>query len=240
MKLTIITITRDNHEELKKSIRSYKSYLRRPEIEVIIIDGSTKEIFNRNKDFLKNFKTIKIIHNKPSGISNALNSGIENAKGKWIIFVNAGDELIHQHIEKLTENNTNYLIYGVSEIFNQEKNKLIHYQGKPIRFWPPIRMPFNHQSVIYRRDLFLEIGLFDTRFKLAMDYDHLLRTDRKLIEFKKVAIGRFYLGGVSSNAKEVFKEWRDAQIKNGFNVFKSCIILYYFLFRFYLKKLIQS
>jgi len=43
-----------------------------------------------------------------------------------------------------------------------------------------------HQGVFCRRDLFNKIGLFDTQFQIAMDYDFFLRAYRKQYRTKIV------------------------------------------------------
>lgn len=237
MNLSIITITRDNPKDLIRSYNSYNCYFNKPNVEIIVIDGSTTNSSIENT-IVRNVKNLKIFKEKPTGITNAFNAGIQYAKGEWLIFVNAGDELINQNLETLVEGNKNDLVYGISEIYNSETNKIVGFQGKSISNWPPSRMPFNHQSAIYRRTIFSKYGLFDPKFKLGMDYEHLLRLNFEKIEFKNEIIGRFHLGGVSSNAKGVYLDWKNARIKNGFSILFSNLLYFYFLFRLQIKSII--
>lgn len=58
---------------------------------IIVDDGSTDETASICDSIAKNDTRIRIIHQKNAGVSNARNTGIYNAKGEWIIFVDADD-----------------------------------------------------------------------------------------------------------------------------------------------------
>ncbi len=75
--------------------QSYKNF------ELLIIDdGSSDNTADICKAYLKD-KRIKLICQKNSGVSNARNKGINMAKGKYIAFIDADDELAENYIEKM-------------------------------------------------------------------------------------------------------------------------------------------
>lgn len=64
------------------------------EFEVILIDdGSTDQSLNILKKYQKKDYRIRIIHQENKGVGVARNNGIDNAKGEFIIFVDADDVL---------------------------------------------------------------------------------------------------------------------------------------------------
>lgn len=68
---------------------------REDEIELILVDdGSPDRCGQICEDYSAKFSWIRTIHQKNAGVSAARNVGIENSKGKFLLFVDADDELI--------------------------------------------------------------------------------------------------------------------------------------------------
>ena len=77
-------------------IQTYKN------IEIILVnDGSTDSSGKICDIYLKIDKRIKVVHKKNGGLSDARNVGIENAKGKYIAFIDSDDFLDSDFIEIL-------------------------------------------------------------------------------------------------------------------------------------------
>ena len=77
-------------------IQTYKN------IEIILVnDGSTDSSGKICDIYLKKDKRIKVIHKKNGGLSDARNVGIENAKGKYIAFIDSDDFIDSDFIEIL-------------------------------------------------------------------------------------------------------------------------------------------
>jgi glycosyltransferase involved in cell wall biosynthesis len=80
--LSIITITNGDLEPLERTVKSFNSY---DNIEWIVISSQ--------KTYPKHFRKPDLfVGNETNGIFSALNLGLEKARGKLIIFMNAGDE----------------------------------------------------------------------------------------------------------------------------------------------------
>ena len=105
-KITIITLTKDNHEELIKTLNSIFKQELNVHTDLLVIDGSNYKTFSKNKLFLKNQekKINNVIHIKHlnskkkniKGIYKSMNLGIKKAKGQYIIFMNYGDEFYNK------------------------------------------------------------------------------------------------------------------------------------------------
>ena len=75
---------------------------------IIINDGSTDNSLEIIKKTLKDSKVSnKIINQNNQGVSKARNIGIENAQGKYVIFVDDDDIIAENHISCLYENGKN-------------------------------------------------------------------------------------------------------------------------------------
>lgn len=73
-------------------------------IEIILInDGSTDSSGRICDSYGKMDKRIKVIHQKNRGVSSARNTGIINAKGEYITFIDA-DDMIHRDYVKYLQN----------------------------------------------------------------------------------------------------------------------------------------
>lgn len=68
---------------------------------ILVNDGSTDKSLDICKKFELIDSRIRIINKKNGGLSSARNTGIENAKGKYIIFIDGDDYIHYQMIELL-------------------------------------------------------------------------------------------------------------------------------------------
>lgn len=92
----IIPIYNTNIEYLEKCIKSIQSQkIDKNQYEILLInDGSTNQEVDRNcKAYSELDECIKYIYQENSGVSSARNTGINNSKGKYIIFIDSDDEL---------------------------------------------------------------------------------------------------------------------------------------------------
>ena len=97
--VTIIIRTYNNEDKIIKSINSAlgQSY---QNLEVLVInDGSTDETANRIKSIFD--QRIRVINQKQLGSISAAYTGIENANGDYITFLDADDELMLEAIDSL-------------------------------------------------------------------------------------------------------------------------------------------
>ena len=72
------------------------------DLEIILIDdGSTDDSGKICDDFSKGDRRIKVIHKKNEGLSAARNTGMENATGEYITFVDSDDYIDSKMYEKM-------------------------------------------------------------------------------------------------------------------------------------------
>ncbi len=174
-KVAIITVVKDLvkegrldgfHECLKSvQIQTY------PNIEHLIIDGASTDGTVKILDKLK----CHYISKPDTGIYQAMNTGIKESSGEYIIFLNSDDRFctpnaISLLIDKIQHENADY-VYAICRMLKNCRTEWLYTEHMP-EFWN--RMPFNHQTMLCRKDLFDRMGYFDEKYKLASDYKFVL------------------------------------------------------------------
>ena len=88
MKLSVITINKNNLQGLKRTIPSVINQCSK-EFEYIVIDGASDD---GSKEYIESISGItKFVSEPDSGIYNAMNKGVRMASGDYVIFMNSGD-----------------------------------------------------------------------------------------------------------------------------------------------------
>ena len=150
---------------------TFKSVLSQKDIdlEYIIIDGNSSD---GSKEFLReNFANIDYWVSEPdNGIYHAMNKGIVQSRGDYLLFLNSGDCLI----EDLTLNkvcsklSTFELIFF--NFFNQKiKKEFLYFTD----FW--FQTPYCHQAIFFKKSVFDDLGLYNEKLKIVADWEIMLR-----------------------------------------------------------------
>lgn len=216
--ISVITVCLNSQEALEKTIQSIlrQAYTNK---EYIIVDGGstdgTVDIIRKYEQYITHW-----ISEKDRGIADAFNKGFLLSKGKWIAFLNAGDIYYDNHsinhLMAFTKGSD--VVYGGIRGFRKSNKNPMCYYPDDIHgnmFWLNNAVP--HQSALVSRRVFETVGLFDTAFKYAMDYEHFLRAHKSGFKFKaiKQIISQIDNNGVSvSFWREQLKEFLAAQKKN--------------------------
>jgi glycosyltransferase involved in cell wall biosynthesis len=187
-------------------------------LELIVMDGGstdgTVDILQRNSPAIGYWES-----QKDCGIAHAWNKALEHTKGEWILFLGADDRLQDEHVlsdmaNVLRNDSFNDVVYGQIVFEGGATHGLVlgdaSELGKLKR-----RMIIPHQAAFHRNTFFREVGKFDEAFRIAMDYDVLLRKKTLSVQFVERCITVMGGEGVSSRLiKKSLIEWRVAQIKN--------------------------
>lgn len=169
-------------EECLNSVLS-QSY---PNTQVIVVDdGST----DGTSDILEKYrKWVEVLHQENAGPAAAKNAGIKLASGEFICFLDADDiflpDKIHMQLDLMQDNSSVGLVHtGVNwinengEIFKVDFKTSIHDKEEQI-FQLLIANYITSSSVMIRRDVFRDVGLFNEKLKYAEDYEMWLRIIR--------------------------------------------------------------
>jgi GT2 family glycosyltransferase len=168
--ISIITITYNDSDGLKKTLSSIPDY---NFIESVVINGGSD---NKSVDYLSSHHG-KVINEKDEGIADAFNKGIKYSSGDAIMFLNGGDELINTTYLKDAEE----ILRKNSKIDFIHSNLLVTNQtGLELFMKPPFcnlgrGLPYLHPTMIVKKSVFDKIGFFNKKYKIAMDFDFVVR-----------------------------------------------------------------
>lgn len=97
--ISIIIPSYNQQDYLADAIESALSQTIKPKEIIVIDDGST----DNSPEIARNYKGVKVISQVNKGLASARNTGIMNAKGSWILPLDADDILQDNAIDKITE-----------------------------------------------------------------------------------------------------------------------------------------
>lgn len=223
---SIIVAVFNGAENLQRCIDSVISQ-NYPHKELIIIDGkstdNTINIIKTNEHKIAYWES-----EVDRGIYHAFNKALLHITGDWIIFLGCDDYLWNSDVlanvtQKLVLLNSGIcLFYGKVAMVSQ-RNEILQIVNQP---WKRAQHNFyqfyniHHQGVFHHRSLFSRNGLFDESFKIAGDYELLLRElktqDAQFLE--DIIVSGMQLGGMSTlpnNYLKVYREFYKARKKNG-------------------------
>jgi glycosyltransferase involved in cell wall biosynthesis len=168
MKLSVIIATYNAVENLPKTLDSILAQTNK-DYEVLVIDGkSTDGTQKLASSYEKQFEgRLTIVSEPDEGIYDAMNKGIDAAKGEWLYFLGAGDYFIDNRVLEYIAANTDGadVVYG--SIQWGEKDIISHGKFTRTRL---VGLNMNHQTIFCRKSVFAKTGKFDTKYKLSADY----------------------------------------------------------------------
>ncbi len=180
MKLSVITVVYNNANHIEECIKSVISQSYK-DLEYIVVDGKSTDgtcgILQKYKDRID-----KLISEEDEGYVHAMNKALAVATGEAIGFLHSDDMYAHrgvlEDIAKIFEKISPDSLYG--DLMYVKKNN----PKKTVRYWKAGKytrekmkhgwMP-PHPTFFVRRDIYAKYGLFDTDFKIAADYELILR-----------------------------------------------------------------
>lgn len=211
--VTIVTVTYNLIENNRKEsfIRALESVHNQTynNIEHLIIDGSSND---GTLDLIKEYADkgwIKYISEPDTGLYDAMNKSASLAQGKYILFLNSDDffsgkEGVEQSVIALEKSKadcsyTDCIVIDYDGI-NYAKE---HCQNKPDLAMFFTDMPFSHQTLMVKTEVFRTLGAFDTKYKSSADYDFALKLlfNKSKFVYIPYEFVTYQLGGHSFNTR---------------------------------------
>ncbi|NVO54528.1 glycosyltransferase [Rhodobacteraceae bacterium B1Z28] len=146
--------------------------------EHIIQDGASSDgTVEFIRDLTAAAPRTRVISEPDTGLYDAMNKGAQAARGQYLLFLNsddslASDDILNRATDRLAATQPDFLYGATLRRFEDGSERM----GTRMSLKAVLqRMPFCHNSVFIKRDVFLTLGGHDTQFRIAADYDLMLR-----------------------------------------------------------------
>ena len=197
-KISIITVTYNSEKYLEQTILSVINQ-KYPNLEYIIIDGDssdrTLEIIKKYEDSITYW-----VSEKDNGIYDAINKGILVSTGEFIGIINSDDwyeeNAFNRILNSICKEETK-IIHGVLRLWDNEN--IIGLQGYTSNFLE--NGMISHPTCFINRHIYFNISLYDTQYKIAADYDLMLKcflNNKIKFTHQEHIIANFRLSGISN------------------------------------------
>ena len=240
MKFSIITVCFNSAEFIEFAIHSvyeqtYQDY------EYVIIDGGSQD---KTIEIIKKWEPkfngrLRYISETDAGIYDAMNKGIQTARGEIIGFLNSDDsfsdeDVLASYAEVFSKNNCDAVYADLLYVGRQNGNQIQ-------RVWKSAHMSFfrmylgwhpAHPTFYVKKDIYNQFGTFNIRYKIAADYELMIRFIQKnriscvylpktVVQMKAGGISNASLKNILISNQECWKAWAE----NGFSYNPLAIIL---------------
>ena len=231
LKVSIITAVLNNRKTIEECMQSIinQTYQHR---ECIVIDGGSTD---GTMDLLKKYENrmTKIVSERDNGIYDAMNKGIKLATGDVIGILNSDDiyndaTVIESVANAIMENSVDSCYGDLVYVDKNNPDKVIRYWKSCIYrnglfrsgWMPP------HPTFFVKREVYEKYGCFNTDFKIAADYELMLR----FLERHKIStyyipevLIKMRMGGMSNRSlknlfiksSEDYKAWKINNLNGG-------------------------
>jgi glycosyltransferase involved in cell wall biosynthesis len=225
MHLSIITVTYNSLPTLKDAYASLCAQTF-TQWEWVVQDGGSSDGTQQWLERLSDAR-VKWVSEKDHGIYDALNKAVSRASGEWIGLLHSDD--LYPNAEVLSQVVAAFKtaidgVYGdLNYVMEKDTQKVLrHWQSEAFaptllrKGWMP-----PHPTLFLRKEVYAQVGGFDTRYRIAADYDFILRvfrTPHLKIHYLPQVLMLMRQGGASSKLSNlVAKSKEDLRImrKNG-------------------------
>lgn len=231
MAISLITVTYNSSKTLRDTIQSVlaQSY---SNLEYIIIDGASQD---NTVSIIKKYESkfngrLKWISEPDKGLYDAMNKGIGMATGEVVGILNSddfftGNNVLRQVAQAFEHDDQLAAIYGDVHFVNPDNlDKCVRYYSSKVFKRKLMRFGFMpaHPSFYLRREYFKKFGCYKSDYRIAADFEFLLRVIYKgniSIKYLPIDMVTMRTGGSSTSGmashKRIMKEHLRAFRENG-------------------------
>ena len=260
IRFSIVTITYNAEKVLQRTLDSVR-YQTHEGVEHLIVDGASKdqtlamaEQYKQQSDASDNGHKVIIQSEPDHGIYDAMNKGLTQASGDYVVFLNAGDcfpaadtleKIVHLcRLSEYPAAERPGVLYGNTDIVDDEGHFL-----HPRRLQPPAKLTWKsfrhgmlvcHQAFYARTDI-AKNTQYDTRYRFSADVDWCIRVMREsermgltLCNTKMVVANYTEEGATTQHHSESLKE-RFHVMRRNYGLLTTLVMHAWFFIRAFLK-----
>jgi len=208
LKISVVTAVFNSVSTIDQAIRSVESQVG-ANVEHIVVDGASSD--GTLAILLDRRESISVLVSEPDhGIYDALNKGIALATGDVVGFLHSDDLYADEHvlarIAAAFENSDVDAVYGdldyvqrcrPDRVLRQWRSGMFSPRALSTGWMPP------HPTLYLRRELYARLGNFDTAYRIASDYEFMLRLlsdPRVKVVYLPEVFVRMRMGGASNRS----------------------------------------
>ena len=224
MKLTIISIHRNNYQGFQSTYRSLDAFFKSNILFRWIVKdgGSHSEVLKQIKQDLEGLsKNTILVSEKDNGVYDAMNLAIDLvANNEMVLFLNCGDQLSNEFISRISTNDLDSFDFIYSDTLLKDSTKRFIAPEK-IDFAYLVGKTINHQSFMIKSDI-LKKYPFNIDYSIVADWVQLMeifRNEKLVIKKLNYPISIYEGGGISEKQddlrilqraeylKSIYSEW---------------------------------
>jgi glycosyltransferase involved in cell wall biosynthesis len=237
--ISIICPCYNSGESLERMILSvlsqdYTNY------ELIVVDGKSSD--GVTLGILEKYaEKIVCISEKDDGIYDAMNKGVELARGEWLYFIGADDYFYDSTVLNSIFGKRNNINEGVGLIVGRAMfgDKVRSYRLSSKIF---LENTLLHQAVFYSRKIFLDGFRYNKEFRVSSDYDLNFYCYKQgfVPHYLNVTICRFSLDGISSQVH--FQSYKEEMAVRKKYIRRQLLCLFFALYsysRYVVRKIVM-
>lgn len=236
MKISIITICFNSEDYIKTAIKSVLNQTY-SDLEYVLVDGMSSD---STVSIIKEYEPLfagkmKWVSERDKGLYDAMNKGINMATGDVIGILNSDDLYVDNNVLELVMSNFNKnpnldMVFG--DLIYVKQNDV----NSTVRTW--VSQPYfenffergnvpPHPSLFLRSRVYKKAGVFNLSYKLAADYEFMLRVFKKF-NFSSIYLNnvlvKMRLGGATNKNfmnifngnKEILRSWNENGLRPPF------------------------
>ncbi len=198
-----------------------------PNIEVILVnDGSSKPSTAYIEALIQDKAYIQYLYQENKGLSGARNTGAQQAKGEFLLFLDADDKIYPQYLiktaETLNSNPNCKLVYTKAELFDAQSGEWL----LPVytTFEKLLQGNVIYCTALHKRSDFIKLDGFDENLSSYEDWDYwirllqdggeVIRIDEILFSYRKRIDNTSITNSLIQNPKQNKIDWQKVCIKH--------------------------
>lgn len=206
MKISLLTVSFNSETTIKDTVESIQSQDYK-DIEYIVVDGNSSD---GTVGIIKSYDSLisKWISEPDKGIYDAMNKAIRMASGEVVGILNSDDfyynnQILSQVAKEFSDPSIDVVFGDLVFVDPHDLNKAVRKYSSAR--WHPGKFAWGfmpaHPTVFIRRRYYEKFGLFKTDYKIAADYELLIRflyVHKLKYRYLPLTMVKMRKGGVSS------------------------------------------